>query len=226
MAKAVVAVLVGWLIAGGIAAAIAASLLEPDQELEDNATAYTVVLAAGLVAQELVLLGAASWFVIRKYRLSWATLGLRKPDRSYWWFAPVLGAAGLVLIYGYVGLLSLMGVDADESMAEQVFDNPGPFLMVVAGAILMAPFIEEVFFRGFLFAGLRERRGWIFAAIVSGVLFGAAHLSVNVLLPFTGIGILFAWSYQYTGSIRPSIIAHVMINLVSFAIGALGSGLV
>jgi hypothetical protein len=95
MAKAGIAVPVAWVVAGGIAVAIADSVL-PGQKYEDNPPAFTVVLAATLVVQELILLAAAAWFTARKYGLSWAMLGLREPDGASRWFAPVLGLTGLI----------------------------------------------------------------------------------------------------------------------------------
>jgi membrane protease YdiL (CAAX protease family) len=130
-----------------------------------------------------------------------------------------VAAAALVIALGYAPLLSLVGIEIDDSTTEEVFENAGPFLVTAIGAILLAPVIEEVFFRGFLFGGLRARWGWLVAAAVSSLIFGAGHLSGIYLPPYTAIGFLFAWSYNYTASLKPGIIAHALTNTVTIGIG-------
>jgi membrane protease YdiL (CAAX protease family) len=132
--------------------------------------------------------------------------------------------AGLALTYGYVVAMSLMGVDEENAAGDEAFSVVGPIVVVVTGAVLMAPVVEEVFFRGFLFGGLWTRWGWLPAALVSSLLFSLAHLSPYVVPPFAAIGFLFAWSYRKTGAITPSIIAHLMINVVSVSLGLANSG--
>jgi membrane protease YdiL (CAAX protease family) len=123
---------------------------------------------------------------------------------------------------GLAGLL-IIGI-VDTSTPEQVFDNAGPLIMVVVGSVLLAPFIEEAFFRGYIFAGIRERRGLVFAAIATASCWSCPPLRLRVPA-FTGIGFLFAWSYQPTGSIKPSIVTHAIINFTSLGIALLSSGI-
>ena len=217
LAKAIAIVMIGSLIAGAIAVVTADTFLDPGQEYEDEASALTIILLANLVAQELLLLGALVWFTVRKYGSDWAALGLLKPDRVRWWFPALLTLAALGVIYGWVAVMSLMGWTEDR-MPAQAFDNAGPLIVIVVGAVFMAPVIEELFFRGFLYGGLEGRWGWLFAAVVSSLLFGLAHLSPYALVPFTAVGFLFAWSFRYTGSITSSIVAHAIVNTVSVAI--------
>jgi membrane protease YdiL (CAAX protease family) len=215
IALAIAVVILGWLILGAIAVAIADSIIEPGQAYEDNVAAYAVILAANLEGQELVLLGSVFVFAIWRRKASWAALGLR-PGRQSWWFPIGLAVAGLVVIYGYTAALSLFGIEAAD--APEVLTQPGPLALVAIASIGMAPFIEEIFFRGFVFAGLRQRFGWITAAAVSGLLFGALHFDPYVLAPFTAIGLLFAWAYQHTQSLWPSVFAHGVLNTVAFIV--------
>jgi membrane protease YdiL (CAAX protease family) len=91
----------------------------------------------------------------------------------------------------------------------------------------MAPLMEEVFFRGFIFGGLRDRWGWVFAAVVSGLLFGVAHIgnpgSLLVVAPIAGVGALFAWGYNWSGSLVGPIIAHLLFNTMSILAGLAAS---
>ena len=92
-------------------------------------------------------------------------------------------------------------------------------------SMLCVGFLEEIIFRGFLYHALRER-GVRFAILISGVTFGFGHI-VNLLngaefLPTllqvcyaTAIGVLFTVIYHRSGSLRPCIIAHCAVNMLS-----------
>ena len=82
----------------------------------------------------------------------------------------------------------------------------------------IVPFAEELFFRGFFFAGLRRRLGFILAAMFSGFVFSLAHADLGLILPFTGVGMVLAYSYERTGSLYAPIGIHVLFNLVSFLV--------
>jgi uncharacterized protein len=217
IAKAIVAVVVATVIASEIAVTLASSFLESGQNIEEKTAPFA------MVAIELFILGAAVWFGPRKYRLSLAALGLRRGDTS-WWLPPAMGFGALILVYGYIGTLSLIGIEMAARAPNAVLENAGPFIVIVVGAVFLAPVVEEVFFRGFIFGALSPRMGWVPAASVSGLLFAGAHLSILVLPPFAALGFLFAWAYRYTGSIQSSVIAHAIFNAVMVGVGLASSG--
>jgi membrane protease YdiL (CAAX protease family) len=92
----------------------------------------------------------------------------------------------------------------------------------------MAPLGEEIFFRGFIFAGLIRFAGPAWAMLVSGFIFSIFHVTspetAGLVVPFTAVGALFAWLYYRTGSLWPSIGAHLLFNLVSFVLLASMAG--
>jgi len=91
-------------------------------------------------------------------------------------------------------------------------------------AVLVAPAIEELFFRGVVQSGLRTRAGfrhrpWLTVG-VTAVLFAAAHLFASstlhaalVLVPACVIG----WVYERTRSIGTCIVLHGAANVVWLA---------
>jgi membrane protease YdiL (CAAX protease family) len=88
-------------------------------------------------------------------------------------------------------------------------DSPVWFFFV--GAIL-APLVEEIFFRGFLFQGFRARYGWVAGMLISSLIFGAAHLDPVAFIPTFILGCLLAYMYQLTSSVWPGVILHVTVN--------------
>lgn len=79
-------------------------------------------------------------------------------------------------------------------------------------AVFVAPFCEEIFFRGFVFTGLRRGMPLYLAVIISALLFAAAHgdpASFPVLLI---IGLLLAILRWQTKSLWPGILLHCLNN--------------
>ena len=117
-----------------------------------------------------------------------------------------------------------------EQDVEELFGSKAVLPVVGVAVVLAAPFAEEVFFRGFVFPGLIRPLGVAGAILASGLLFAMFHVtgpdSAGLIIPFTPIGMLFAWLYYHTGTIWTSIAAHLVFNLVSFVLLALTATIV
>lgn len=104
---------------------------------------------------------------------------------------------------------------------------------------LFFPFVEEAFFRGFLFGQLYKRAGWGFwpAALLPAIVFGLAHLyqSQNPteaagIVALTAFGsVVFSYLFmQWSGNIWAPFAGHALLNTcwTVFAVDdtALGGG--
>ena len=93
----------------------------------------------------------------------------------------LLGGYSIILLHNW--LLTIFGVDTQGDQIFQMFDQlESPAWLFVVGAIV-APIVEEIFFRGFLFQGFRQKYGWMPALFLSSAIFGAAHLDPVSLIP-------------------------------------------
>ncbi|MGE0001755.1 MAG: lysostaphin resistance A-like protein, partial [Fimbriimonadaceae bacterium] len=82
-----------------------------------------------------------------------------------------------------------------------------------AVAAVLAPFLEELTFRGLLFPALKRWMGWFAAAALSGLVFAAVHPQGPLLwLSLGSIGAASAVVAQYTGSLVPSFVLHAANN--------------
>jgi membrane protease YdiL (CAAX protease family) len=82
--------------------------------------------------------------------------------------------------------------------------------------ILAAPFGEELFFRGFLFKGLRRRFAFWPAALVSSAFFGAVHFYPLLIPALFVVGLGLALTYERRQSLLASIAAHATFNVIGF----------
>ena len=104
-----------------------------------------------------------------------------------------------------------MTVDVDGEIAK-AFSPAG--LVKVVLAILVAPIVEEVVFRGFIFRAFERRWGWFVSMMATSLLFGVYH-------PFTwnafAFSIVCVCILRRSGSLRAPILVHVAFNLLFWA---------
>ena len=91
----------------------------------------------------------------------------------------------------------------------------GLALALVLGAGVV-PVAEEVFFRGFLYQGLRARWGVPWALLASSLVFAGVHMIPSVLLPILLMSLLMTWVFERSGSLWTSILLHAAINGLAF----------
>ena len=132
------------------------------------------------------------------------------------WSTLGLGCGLLIVSYAIIlahnAILMFLGVDTQGEQILQLFatlDSPVWFILV---GVIFAPFVEELFFRGFLFQGFRQKYGWVGGAFLSSIIFGLAHLDLVALIPTSILGFLLAYMYHRSNSVWPGIILHVLVN--------------
>ena len=82
-------------------------------------------------------------------------------------------------------------------------------LLLVAG---LAPFFEELLFRGFLLPVLARRQSMAAALLVSALLFGAIHLQPAGLPVLSTLGLVLGFAMRHTGSLRTPMLVHAGWN--------------
>ena len=151
-------------------------------------------------------------------------------------FADNLGVAcrnmllGLIALYGLNELVYRLSAVVisnrtnlnDTTISAQIQDAPRVTLLII---IFLAPFIEEVLFRGLVFGNLKSKSR-VVAYLVSCLLFALMHvwqfavvqqdmtyflLMVQYLVP----GAVLAWAYESSGTLWASIGLHAAANALS-----------
>jgi len=160
---------------------------------------------------ELALVVPVWWFTRRKYGASWRHLGLTGFQARYLGLGLLLFVPAMWLNALYEGFLSRYDMKVQPELERILADAPSPGLFIIA-AVIIAPVVEEIFFRGFLFAGLKKRFSWPTAMFISSGLFALLHLRLLAVPPIFILGLVFAYLYQRSGSIWPAIIIHALVN--------------
>ena len=176
---------------------------------------YRVLLVFAL---EVVFIIPAWRWGPGKYGGGWESLGLRQTR---------LVKSGLLFVLGFLCAFtaSLVGDSirrhlglARQPSSLSIYGEglQGLALALIVGSFV-APVAEEIFFRGYLYAGLRQRWGVGWAMIVSSLLFSLVHFTPAVVVPVFLGGLFFAYVFERTGSVLPCIALHGAMNASAFA---------
>lgn len=206
-------------------ALVAAALIADAPEgITDDPEALAIVLGANLVL-EAALIGVAVLFTVGRHGSSLSDLGFRLPRRGGFWLPIGVFFAAYAIIGIYFGIIAAAGLEElqpESTIPDTALESPLVLPIVAVLALVFAPVMEETFFRGFVFGALRSRWGAVWAAIASGLLFALLHFNPGSIIPFTLIGVLFAWAYLYSGSLFAAVAAHFLFNGFSFIASLIG----
>ena len=184
--------------------------------------AYQWVSSVAIVVQFGLMLGILLLITIGLPKRE--LFALKRP--ASWKRALGLAVICLVLIYvfslAYTGVLSLLGdFDATEEQGlvpdEWDSSRAAPFIAFFLAVTLLAPFVEELTYRGLGFS-LFSPYGVVLAILATGVLFGLAHGLLIGLPVLTFFGVVVAWLRAKTGSVYPGILLHAVFNGIALLV--------
>jgi membrane protease YdiL (CAAX protease family) len=182
----------------------------PIQNLQTN---VTFVLTLQLVWYMLLL--AYIYLFIRLYyktsflsALKWKSLSAHSTVRY------LLGGAALSLV---VMLIPPLLPQGKSYPFEKMFNSPASAYAIAAFAVLVAPFMEELLFRGLLFAFFEKHGGLTFAIAATAILFAGLHIpeywgAWNNVIMILVVGLTFSAVRGLMRSVTPSFVLHVSYN--------------
>lgn len=210
----------------GLVAALAmAGVPVDDPDALVAAPAFTL----GTLALTGIALIGAVWAGLRWRRLSWESIGVAAPQRR-WILIAALAALGLRIAAVPLGLLlQAAGFPMDNPQLPMLLPEGGSWAVLAATLVLagvLIPIAEELFFRGVLYAWLRERWGVAVGVVVSSAVFGAVHGHPTLAVIAGSLGVATALIYERSRSLPAAIAAHMTFNILGigllYALVALG----
>ncbi len=157
-----------------------------------------------------------------------AYLFFRKKDPSdYLKFEKVGFTGGLLCVVAGLGVVLLGNYPAllvQQFLGNFGYESPGSILsqgesleailLEIAVTAVLVPFMEEFAFRGVILSALRKY-GIGFSIVVSGVLFGLAHLDASSVVFATIAGLVFGFLYAKTNNLWLTVLIHALNNLIA-----------
>jgi uncharacterized protein len=143
-------------------------------------------------------------------------LGFRKVSllRAAYWIAGLLLAI-FAVNFLYSAIITFFHLNLqtnDQVILEHSKQEPLTTYATLFAAVFIAPFCEEIFFRGFVFPGLRHRMPVGAAIVISSLLFAIAHADPGSFPVLLIIGLALAFIRWRTASIWPGMFLHMLNN--------------
>lgn len=175
-------------------------------------TEYTtfITLISNILALAIIWL----FFKIRKKKFFSAIQLIKCPVKS-------VSAAGLFGIGFGVVLNALISIiPFSESMKNSFTDSysalsAGNAVISFISVAILAPIVEEVFFRGLIYTRLKSGMNKIAAAVISSLLFGVMHGEIIWMLTGFIAGLALVWIFEKTKSLLGCIAVHIANNTLS-----------
>lgn len=166
---------------------------------------------------------------LKRRETTFKELGLLRPRLKD------IGYAGIGYVV-YLGMFIMVTLIAqslfssiDPEQSQQIgFNSASGFLqlsMVFIALVVLPPIVEEVLMRGFLYEGLKRGYRQLSAALMTSVIFAAAHLQFGSRAPLLWVAAIdtFVLSLvlislkEKTGSLAAPIILHALKNGIAFS---------
>lgn len=134
------------------------------------------------------------------------------------WAAYLAGGAALALV---AQLLFYLSPPEKELPIEKLFTSPAAGYLLTVFGICVAPFVEELVFRGFFYPVFERLWGFVAAVVVTALLFAVIHASQlwggwREIAAIFFVGLTLSYFRGKTGSLVPSFLMHLAYNTVLF----------
>jgi membrane protease YdiL (CAAX protease family) len=151
------------------------------------------------------------------FRFRWSDAG--------WGVVTWLAALGAQVVCGIVVVALRIPTKSNTRGISDLRGERGVLIALALSAVVAAPFVEELMFRGVILRGfLSVMEPWM-AIGLQGVLFGSAHIgpergagNVGLVLVLSGVGIVFGGAAYLLRRIAPTIIAHAILNTIALVL--------
>jgi membrane protease YdiL (CAAX protease family) len=205
------ATVLGGLVVAVVATAMGASVTHPSPGVNIGLTFF----------QDLALIGAALLFAHMSGHPTAADFGLGRP---------LLGRAIGLMVAVWIGFVTVseiwvraLSLDERQTLPDELGARGSTvnLALVIVLITVVAPLAEELFFRGYFFGALRNWRGFLPAAVVTGLVFGAVHIGsapIGFTIPLAFFGFGLCVLYQRTGSLYPGVALHAFNNSIALGL--------
>ncbi len=185
------------------------------------ALAFNLLVAKGftfpnwllLIFSELTILIPSIIYILKNDLGFKDDLGFR-PIKAGSVFMCILLAALVTPLASFVNIVSQFFVSNTLVQKADSLSGMSTVTLIFLGGIY-GPFCEEFLFRSIFFGRYEKYMGPMRAGLVSALLFALAHMNVNQAMYVFVIGVIFAIVNEAAGSVFPSLIIHISINIVN-----------
>ncbi|MDW7655865.1 MAG: type II CAAX endopeptidase family protein [Bacillota bacterium] len=203
---------------------------QPLQQLLSGSNMQSFVFGALLMQGLLIFMPTV--IIIGLYRIPAENIAGSRASPGSLFLAIAAGIPAAVVLQGLNNLLIYALIRSGISLstaaatpvisATELLKRPWPTIGLVLLTVVVIPaIVEELFFRGVLFASLQSHGAVTAAIIWQAIAFALFHANAFFLLPPFLAGLLLAHIRRHCGRLWPAILTHLSLNLSSLALAPL-----
>ena len=174
--------------------------------------------------QILILLIPLAFFTLYKYRSKIKDFGFNKINilkTLPYIFGAYLAFIGLSILIAVISSISgteLPGFQSQSPILPLFGTDNFSFVIAIIVIVIIAPIIEEMFFRGYILQTLSKNLSTSTSSIITALIFASVHFEFQSFIPIFLLGIILNWLFLKFNSIWPSILFHFLNNIITFTI--------
>jgi len=132
-------------------------------------------------------------------------------------YLAMLPILGIITMAYHTFLQRVFGIDPDMQEVAHLISDSQAWTRVgfILLAVVVAPFYEELIFRGVFFSYLSRRVGLAGSTIAVSLIFAFIHFHIPSMLPLFLLSIVLCLAYWRTGSLWTNIGVHALFNGVT-----------
>lgn len=167
------------------------------------------------------------WLFIRSRNSSWdVAFGMNWRSLRHAAAQGLIGYVGIVPVVFTISMIYQLflyaaGYPVTLQDVVEIFlepQSPWSLFSLMVLAVVVAPLVEEMLFRGILLPVLLKKVGLGTAVVISSILFAGIHQHLPSLAPLFVLSVVLSLLYVYSGSLWSSIILHAVFNGISICI--------
>ena len=150
-------------------------------------------------------------------RARWADLG--------WGSLTWLACVAAQVVVGLIVVATGIPFQNNTDQIRDARDSPGYVIPLLILAVVAAPIVEEIVFRGLVLRGLLSRLAPVAAVAAQGVLFGLAHFdpqrgvrNIGLVMVLGAVGCVLGGAGYLFRRLVPGMVAHAILNGVAMAV--------
>jgi hypothetical protein len=172
--------------------------------------------------QTFVLLVPLYIFTQKIYGSTMKDFGLNKVKQGKLWKSVGLGfliyyiVSSMIIQFKYSYQVQIPGYGEQESHIPLFGESMSGLVIGGLIIILVAPLVEELVFRGYIYQILKKRFDVVWGSVFAALIFSLFHLEFQVILPIFILGLVMNWIFERTQSLWAPIAFHMVNNALAF----------
>jgi membrane protease YdiL (CAAX protease family) len=136
---------------------------------------------------------------------------------------------GAEVVVGVIVVVTGIPIVSNTEDIDSVGADRGYVIALLVLAVVAAPIVEEIVFRGVVMRGLLSHLGPVAAIATQGVVFGMCHFdpvrgsgNVGLIMILSSVGVVLGGAAYLFRRIGPTIIAHAILNALALTLTLTG----